>query len=228
MSEQQEETKKDDEEIVEEGEATNEKIVAGEEIVEETQEDVVKDTETKEPSKRKKVAADAPWKDRMWEGAFVCTAQASSQQIQYLTQTYAAVFTTFWPLGLVAFGGPQAHIAILRDHLVEQRDWLDEEQFTELFAIGQVRSIRAHSICAYTYILCDTARISVFRIGRNSLPTTHPLTLPSITLLQPGFTWPHQHAVGHLHCTLQSRTLGWSASILSMESTGSRCADNVW
>ena len=37
----------------------------------------------------------------------------------------------------IAFGGPQAHIAILRDHLVDQRDWLDEEQFTELFAIGQ-------------------------------------------------------------------------------------------
>ena len=30
-----------------------------------------------------KVAADAPWRERMWE-----------------------VFTTFWPLGLVAFGGP--------------------------------------------------------------------------------------------------------------------------
>lgn len=64
---------------------------------------------------RMKVAADAPWKDRMWE-----------------------VFVTFWPLGFVAFGGPQAHVAILRDHLVVQRDWLDEEQFTELFAIGQV------------------------------------------------------------------------------------------
>ena len=62
------------------------------------------------------VAADAPWSAQMWE-----------------------VFTTFWPLGLVAFGGPQAHVAILRDHLVEQRDWLDEEAFTELFAIGQVR-----------------------------------------------------------------------------------------
>lgn len=60
------------------------------------------------------VPADAPWSERMWE-----------------------VFTTFWPLGFVAFGGPQAHVAILRDHLVVQRDWLDEEAFTELFAIGQ-------------------------------------------------------------------------------------------
>lgn len=47
------------------------------------------------------------------------------------------VLVTFWPLGFVAFGGPQAHVAILRDHLVVQRDWMDEEAFTELFAIGQ-------------------------------------------------------------------------------------------
>ncbi len=57
---------------------------------------------------------DTPWKTRMWE-----------------------VFITFWPLGFVAFGGPQAHVAILRDHLVVQRDWMDEDAFTELFAIGQ-------------------------------------------------------------------------------------------
>ena len=44
---------------------------------------------------------------------------------------------TYISLGFVAFGGPQAHVAILRDHLVVQRNWLDEEQFTELFAIGQ-------------------------------------------------------------------------------------------
>jgi chromate transporter len=48
------------------------------------------------------------------------------------------VFTTFWPLGFIAFGGPQAHVAILRDHLVDRRDWLDEDAFMELFAIGQV------------------------------------------------------------------------------------------
>jgi chromate transporter len=57
---------------------------------------------------------DTAWSTRMWE-----------------------VFTTYLPLGFVAFGGPQAHVAILRDHLVVQRDWMDETQFTELFAIGQ-------------------------------------------------------------------------------------------
>lgn len=60
---------------------------------------------------------------------------------------HQTVFTTFWPLGLIAFGGPQAHVAILRDHLVDQRDWLDEEQFTELFAIGQVCTVVA--CCVY-------------------------------------------------------------------------------
>jgi chromate transport protein ChrA len=53
---------------------------------------------------------------------------------------YIAVVTTFWPLGLVAFGGPQAHVAILREHLVVRRDWINEEEFMELFAIGQVRN----------------------------------------------------------------------------------------
>jgi len=57
---------------------------------------------------------DTPWKQRMWE-----------------------VFITYWSLGLVAFGGPQAHVAILREHLVVKRNWMPEEAFMELFAIGQ-------------------------------------------------------------------------------------------
>jgi hypothetical protein len=106
--------------------------VAFKEEAETTDKDDVESNEEPEEGKKKKmkmVAADAPWKDRMWE-----------------------VFTTFWPLGLIAFGGPQAHVAILRDHLVEQRDWLDEEQFTELFAIGQVR--------IYTDSIFDTMRVA--------------------------------------------------------------------
>jgi chromate transporter len=50
---------------------------------------------------------------------------------------YKQVIVTYFPLGFISFGGPQAHIAILRNHIVVQRKWLDEEQFTDLFAIGQ-------------------------------------------------------------------------------------------
>eukprot|EP00592_Proboscia_alata_P007807 CAMPEP_0194360378 /NCGR_PEP_ID=MMETSP0174-20130528/7692_1 /TAXON_ID=216777 /ORGANISM="Proboscia alata, Strain PI-D3" /LENGTH=477 /DNA_ID=CAMNT_0039131817 /DNA_START=40 /DNA_END=1473 /DNA_ORIENTATION=- len=53
------------------------------------------------------------------------------------SQRITEVFKTYWMLGFIAFGGPQAHVAILRDHLVVQRNWMDEEAFTELFAIGQ-------------------------------------------------------------------------------------------
>ena len=84
-----------------------------------TEDAMIVDNESGEPENGKiddnnVLEPDTPWSTRIWE-----------------------VFTTFWPLGLVAFGGPQAHVAILRDHLVVQRDWMDDESFTELFAIGQ-------------------------------------------------------------------------------------------
>jgi Chromate transporter len=92
-----------------------------------------------------KVDADAPWKDRMWEGPFFIVfllywfgtrTSVSHHSITPLN----TVVTTFWSLGLIAFGGPAAHVAILREHLVVRRDWISEEQFMELFAIGQVRA----------------------------------------------------------------------------------------
>ena len=43
----------------------------------------------------------------------------------------------FLPLGWVAFGGPQAHIALLQDHFVFRRKWLDEQRFAELLGMGQ-------------------------------------------------------------------------------------------
>ena len=52
----------------------------------------------------------------------------------------------------MAFGGPQAHVAILRDHLVVQRDWLEEDAFMELFAIGQV-GVHTHIVYTYIYIV---------------------------------------------------------------------------
>ena len=72
------------------------------------------DVENKGQQQKETEFVDRPLSTRLWE-----------------------VFTTFWPLGFVAFGGPVATVALLRDHLVVQRDWMDEDQFLELFAIGQ-------------------------------------------------------------------------------------------
>ena len=43
----------------------------------------------------------------------------------------------FLPLGWVAFGGPQAHIALLQDRFVFRRQWLDEQRLAELLGMGQ-------------------------------------------------------------------------------------------
>lgn len=54
-----------------------------------------------------------------------------------LRQRIMEVIKAYWMIGLIAFGGPSAHVGILRDHLVVQRNWMSEEAFMELFAIGQ-------------------------------------------------------------------------------------------
>ena len=41
-------------------------------------------------------------------------------------------------LGCVAFGGPAAHVTLMRRLLVQRRHWLDEQQFFELFAACQL------------------------------------------------------------------------------------------
>ena len=47
------------------------------------------------------------------------------------------VFWSFLPLGLLAFGGPTAHIAILHERFVVNKKWLSNERFIELLAVGQ-------------------------------------------------------------------------------------------
>ena len=49
----------------------------------------------------------------------------------------AEVVWAFLPIGWIAFGGPQAHIALLQERFVERRRWLDEERFVELLGLGQ-------------------------------------------------------------------------------------------
>lgn len=43
-----------------------------------------------------------------------------------------ALLGLFLRLGATAFGGPAAHIAMLRDEVVERREWLDDDRFLDL------------------------------------------------------------------------------------------------
>jgi chromate transporter len=44
----------------------------------------------------------------------------------------------FLKLGMIGFGGPQAHIAAIGDEAVTRRNWLDREQFSEGIAICEM------------------------------------------------------------------------------------------
>lgn len=44
----------------------------------------------------------------------------------------------FLMLGLTAFGGPVAHVALMRRELVEKRGWLDQQTFLDLYGVTQL------------------------------------------------------------------------------------------
>lgn len=162
------------------------------------------------------VAADAPWSERMWE-----------------------VFQTFWPLGLVAFGGPQAHVAILRDHLVVQRDWLDEEQFTELFAIGQVSSSDCLVVytnrCVYMYWYSLRIRLIRLHLSKQFCASRFydSLTFLPLYLVSPqtytktGSPGSDEYTIGHFDRFESRGSSGRVAGLFLVESSRSHRLDLV-
>jgi chromate transporter len=45
------------------------------------------------------------------------------------------VVLVFLTLGLIGFGGPAAHIALMREELVRRRGWLDDQRFVDLMGV---------------------------------------------------------------------------------------------
>ncbi|HUL84420.1 MAG TPA: chromate efflux transporter [Actinomycetota bacterium] len=48
------------------------------------------------------------------------------------------VASAFLKLGVIGFGGPAAHVALMRREFVEERHWLDEDRFLELFGAANL------------------------------------------------------------------------------------------
>jgi chromate transporter len=48
------------------------------------------------------------------------------------------VLRTFLVLGTTAFGGPAAHVARMQKELVEERGWVEKEEFTRLLGVAQL------------------------------------------------------------------------------------------
>ena len=46
---------------------------------------------------------------------------------------YKEIFTVFAKLGIFAFGGPAAHVAMMEDEIVTKRKWLSKERFIDMY-----------------------------------------------------------------------------------------------
>ncbi len=67
-----------------------------------------------------------------------------------LRESHLSVFLIFLRFGLLAWGGPVAQIAMLREELVEKRGWVEPERFRRALAVYQaLPGPEAHELCVY-------------------------------------------------------------------------------
>jgi chromate transporter len=65
-------------------------------------------------------------------------------------QSYASIFLRFLKFGFLAWGGPVAQIALIRQELVEEEKWISSEKFNRVLSVYQVLpGPEAHELCVY-------------------------------------------------------------------------------
>ncbi|HQA18291.1 MAG TPA: chromate transporter, partial [Novosphingobium sp.] len=64
--------------------------------------------------------------------------------------TLTALFAKFLRFGMLAFGGPVAQIAMIRQSLVDDEKWIPSTRFNRLLAVMQVLpGPEAHELCVH-------------------------------------------------------------------------------
>ena len=65
-------------------------------------------------------------------------------------ESYGQLFLRFLRFGFLAWGGPVAQIAMIKQELVEEEHWISREQFNRVLAVYQVLpGPEAHELCVY-------------------------------------------------------------------------------
>jgi chromate transporter len=79
---------------------------------------------------------------------------AEVEAIAYPNISLSTLFLKFLRFGCLAFGGPVAQIAMLRQSLVEDEKWLDRAHFNRLLAVLQILpGPEAHELCVHLGIM---------------------------------------------------------------------------
>jgi chromate transporter len=101
----------------------------------------------------------------------------------------------FLRLGLVGFGGPAVHIALMREEVVRRRDWLSEEEFLDL--VGAVNLLPGPNSTELAI------HIGLRRAGVPGLFVAGIAFILPAMLLVLGLAWAYQR-YGHLPAVLAS------------------------
>jgi len=87
------------------------------------------------------------------------------QDIDIPPQSYSDIFRRFLKFGLLAWGGPFAQIAMIRQELVEEEKWISPERFNRVLSVYQaLPGPEAHELCVYFGMIAG-GRIGAFLAG---------------------------------------------------------------
>jgi chromate transporter len=89
----------------------------------------------------------------------------TNSEISIPRQTYTSLFLRFLKFGSLAWGGPFAQIAMLKQELVEEEKWITPARFNRVLAVYQaLPGPEAHELCVY-FGMIARGRLGAFLAG---------------------------------------------------------------
>ena len=90
---------------------------------------------------------------------------AVDSSINIPPQSYMGLFLRFLRFGFLAWGGPVAQIAMIRQELVEEEKWISPAKFNRVLSVYQVLpGPEAHELCVY-FGMIARGRVGAFLAG---------------------------------------------------------------